>query len=276
MPDVILNRSPVSKLPVDDDDIILVRSYQEDDLDDANDYKFYTMILFLPQCGVFYCARERCSEEVGVLKTLVALDMSWLRLLQSRDNDGNVSFTFGDGGYVKNFTEESCYACSSGQCSSFWSHCVSGWRIPLNRTTAAQQNRVCYWVAQCLDSEGPKLSPDIFDGYWQPKVPQEYLGLEYNKRLAAAKSARKGGRHYAKGCYHDCLPDNCWVIDPTSQHFVDIMVDLPDVGNQKNRQSVVMVRNVNFLSDDNGVCFAAEMARITEHNQAMRLTGSTC
>ena len=32
--------------------LLLVRSYHEEDLDDENDYKFWTMILFLPQCGV--------------------------------------------------------------------------------------------------------------------------------------------------------------------------------------------------------------------------------
>ena len=104
--DVILNRSSVSHLPVKDDDIVLVRSYHEDDLDDANDYKFRTMILFLPQCGVFYCARERRSDEVGVSKTRVALDMSWLRLGRRPDGDGSFSYQFGEGSYVKKFTAE--------------------------------------------------------------------------------------------------------------------------------------------------------------------------
>ena len=63
-----------------DDRIVMVRSYVSDDIDDKNDFKYRTMLLFLPQCGVFYCARERRGEEVGVFKSLVALDMSWLRL----------------------------------------------------------------------------------------------------------------------------------------------------------------------------------------------------
>ena len=277
--DVILNRSPLTDLPVepggslrnkaalsgdlvDDDHVLLVRSYHEDGLDEANDYKFRTMILFFPQCGVFYCARECRSEEVGVSKTLIALDMSWLRLVRMTDSNGNVSYTFGDGGYVKRFHEERLDR-------------VSGWRLPLNPTKASQQNLVAYRVVQCRDSEGPKLAPDVFDGHWQPNVPQEYLAVEYNRKLAAANSARKDGRHYAPGCHHYRLPDTCWIIDPTSQHFVDIMVDLPDLGHQKNRQSVVMVRNVKFLSDDDGGDFAGAMARITEHNQALRLARSS-
>ena len=79
---------------------------------------------------VFYCARERRSNEVGVSKMLVALDMSWLRLVRGEDVDGNVSYQFGEGGYVKKFTEDAYgeyrYACSGGQCRSFWSHRVSG------------------------------------------------------------------------------------------------------------------------------------------------------
>jgi hypothetical protein len=51
------------------------------------------MILFLPQCGVFYCARERCKKDVGVAKTHVALDMSWLRLERNTVNNGKVSYS---------------------------------------------------------------------------------------------------------------------------------------------------------------------------------------
>jgi hypothetical protein len=116
--DVILNRvpfiktEPSAKLPTKKaassvvggkDDVLLVRSYHEDDLDDKNDFKFRTMILFLPQCGVFYCARKRRKEDVGVAKTHEALDMSWLRLERSTDINGKVSYNFGNGGYVKRF-----------------------------------------------------------------------------------------------------------------------------------------------------------------------------
>ncbi|KAI2499386.1 hypothetical protein MHU86_15098 [Fragilaria crotonensis] len=116
--DVILNRSPLMKtepsaeLPTKkaassvvggEDDVLLVRSYHEDDLDDKNDFKFRTMILFLPQCGVFYCARERRKEDVGVAKTHVALDMSWLRLERSTDSNGKVSYTFGREGMSSDF-----------------------------------------------------------------------------------------------------------------------------------------------------------------------------
>ncbi len=68
--DVILNRSPFPNLAEEvdeekaggramrgsDDRVVMVKSYFPGDIDDVNDYKFRTMILFLPQCGVFYCA----------------------------------------------------------------------------------------------------------------------------------------------------------------------------------------------------------------------------
>ena len=111
--DVILNRSPFSEEAVGksvnkaagcDDDVLLVRSYHEEDLHDDNDYKFRTMILFLPQCGVFCCARERRHEDVEVARMLVALDMSWLRLQRRYyREEGKIVYTFGGGGYVKQF-----------------------------------------------------------------------------------------------------------------------------------------------------------------------------
>ena len=282
--DVILNRSPFSEEAVGksvnkaagcDDDVLLVRSYCEEDLHDDNDYKFRTMILFLPQCGVFYCARERRHEDVGVARTLVALDMSWLRLQRRYyREEGKIVYTFGEGGYVKRFYQEGIlegrYTYYNGDTLTYKSQRVSAWRLSLNRTTDSQQDRVIYRVRQCLDEKGPKMAPDVIDGIhrtWK----EEYLALEYNRRLATANSARKDGRHYAQGCHHSRLPEKCWVIDPTSEHFVDIMVDLPRLGRQKNKQSVVMVRNVSYLADDGGKRLFGAMACITKHNKALRL-----
>ena len=69
-------------------------------------FKFQTMMLFLPNCGVCYCAREHPSAYVGVLKMLVALDMSWLRLSRLTNERGEVTYTFGEGSYVKQFHSE--------------------------------------------------------------------------------------------------------------------------------------------------------------------------
>ncbi len=74
-------KQDVCKQEVDPDVVVMACAYmQDEDLDDAMDYKCRTMALFLPQCGVFYCCRERHHEDVGLVNTLILLDMSWLRL----------------------------------------------------------------------------------------------------------------------------------------------------------------------------------------------------
>jgi hypothetical protein len=289
---VILNRmhlmktKPSAKLPTKKaaslvvggkDDVLLVRSYHEDDLDDMNDFKFRFMILFLPQCGMFYCARERCKEDVGVAKTHVALDMSWLCLERSTDKKRKALNTFGKRGFVKQIHEEEpkefWYDKYSNRSYKLFEKSlvrVLAWQLSLNRTSDLQQNWVVCRVEQCWDSDGPKMAPDVFDGSWQPSIPREYLAVEYNQHLAAANSARMDGRHYATGCHHYRLPDTCWIIDPTSEHFVDIMVDLPRLGQQRNRQSVIMVRNVNFLTDNGGEDLLGAMVCITKHKKALQ------
>jgi len=93
----------VGEREVDPDVVVMARAYKQDDLDDAMDYKYRTMALFLPQCGVFYCCRERRHEDVGLVNTLIPLDMSWLRLKRETDSNRSVSYTFGKDGYVKRF-----------------------------------------------------------------------------------------------------------------------------------------------------------------------------
>ena len=85
--DVILNRS---LSPADKDNkgvfnpdvVVLSRAYEPDDLDDANDYKYRTMAVFLSQCGIFYCARERRHEDVGLARTLIPLGVECKQLQQ--------------------------------------------------------------------------------------------------------------------------------------------------------------------------------------------------
>ena len=206
-------------------------------------------------------------------RTLVALDMSWL-CLQRRYNqeEGKVFYTIGKGGYVKRFHHEGgakcCYTYYNGDTASYHSDRVSVWQPSLNCTTDSQQDWVVYRVHQCLDEKGPKMTPDVINGVhctWK----EEYLALKYTRRLATANSAKKDGRHYAQGCHHSHLPDKCW-INPILEHFVDIMVDLPRIGWRKNKQSVIMVRNVSFLTDNGGEDLLGVIACITKHNKALQ------
>ena len=108
-----------------DEPIALVRSYESDDIDDKNNFKYRTMLLFLPQCDVFYCARERRSEEVGVFKSLVALDKSWLCLERMVGANGTVSYSFGEGSYVMKFYSE------RKSCLILENNTVSAWQVSM-------------------------------------------------------------------------------------------------------------------------------------------------
>ncbi|KAI2497612.1 hypothetical protein MHU86_16861 [Fragilaria crotonensis] len=264
--DVILNRAPSSaavtgvqapsdhrKQPVVDCDVVRpLRLYQPDDALPEKDYCYRAAILFLPQCGVFYCHRERRRGDAGVPGSFIAHDMSWLRLQRELTCGGReVSYTSG-----WHFLDEN--------------HRVSAWRISTGRTHHSQQNRVIYRAVQCHDVDGPKLAPDLLQGYNNfGTCPRDYLAAEYQQRLSSSSSARKDGRHYVAGYLHYQLPDSCWIIDPVDNHFVDVMVDVDTVGNgTRNRQSVVMIRNVTKINTDNDHIGLLE--RITSHNAELR------
>ena len=260
-----------------DDRIVMVRSYVSDDIDDKNDFKYRTMLLFLPQCGVFYCARERRGEEVGVFKSLVALDMSWLCLERVVGADGTVSYSFGEGSYVKKFYSE------RKSCLILENNTVSAWRVSTGRTPNFRQNRVMYRASQCCDSEGPMMPPDVYFGEEAVHWPAADLAGEYNSRLARDNSARRDGRHYAPSCHHYRLPERCWIIDPTLTHNVDLMVDVAAVGQCENRQSIVMIRNVMIIDSDDeraseryvpewdaNTHLVGALNHITFHNQVLR------
>jgi hypothetical protein len=216
-----------SKSPVVPDEVVPVWCCKPEDLNDEFDYKFGTMLLLMPQCGVFYCARERRKEDAGIAKSLIPLDMSWLRMTRevmpiSSGSAGvaEVSYAFGNDSYVKRFT----YA--------RWSSKLS--------TIARRQNRIILRAAQC-DRDGPMLAPDIFNGQDIGRWPHDVLKAEYNHRLARSNSARMNGRHYAMGCHHFKL------IDPALHHYVDIWIDVDSVGRCADRQSVVMIRNLMVI-----------------------------
>jgi hypothetical protein len=255
-----------------DDCIVLFRLYKPDNLQGKN-YKFRTMLLFLPQCGVFYCQRERRGGDVGVLKSLVALNVSWLCLRRVVGADSSVSFSFGKGGYVKRFYSER---------KSSWIHesnTVSTWRISTGRTSDFWQNRIMYRALQCCDCDGPMLAPDVYSGQETVCWPAASLAAEYNHCLASANSARKDGRHYAPCCHHYRLPETSWTIEPPrTTHSFDLVVDVAAVGQCLDWQSIVMIIDndkeresgwyLPELDDDLHIIGALKL--ITIHNQVLR------
>ena len=46
------------------------------------------------------------------------------------------------------------------------------------------------------------------------------------------------------------MPETCWTIDPNITHNVDIIVDVADDGQFRNRLSVVMIRNAIVVDSE--------------------------
>jgi hypothetical protein len=220
--DVILNRAPSPAVTgnykkgkrgdgtstgVDFDVVRPFMAYKPGDSDPEKDYLYRAVILFLSQCGVFYCHRERRCGDAGVPGTLIAHNMSWLCLQR---NDDMMSYTFGADSFVKQF-----YHKSRGECVSYGpshlmlfhylssNHRVSAWRISTGRTGVSQQKRVVYRAIQCHDADGPILPPDFRGQDDLRKVPADYHAAQYQLNLLGANSARKDGRHYVDGAHHD-------------------------------------------------------------------------
>jgi hypothetical protein len=61
----------------DPDSVVMVQAYGDGDLVDNVDFKYQTLLAFLPGDGVFYCARERRRSEVGCNKAHIQLHASW-------------------------------------------------------------------------------------------------------------------------------------------------------------------------------------------------------
>ena len=224
--DVILNRAPLPAVTgnykkgekgdgtssaVNFDVVCPFMAYEPGDSDPQKDYLYRAVILFLPQCGVFYCHRERRREDAGVTGTLIANDMSWLRLQR---NDDTMSYTFGTDSFVKGFYKESWGERVSYGPSHFWkfrylikNHRVSAWRISTGRTGVSQQNRVIYRAIQCHNADGPMSPTDFISVDDLRKIPEDYRAAQYKQYLLSDNSAKKDGRHYVDGAHHDVFVD---------------------------------------------------------------------
>ena len=91
-------------------------------------------------------------------KSLIPLDMSWLCLEREEGPGRSVSYTFGEGGYVKPLHQQHVSDVIPRRCS------VSAWKISRRRRSDFRQNHLMYRVKQCSDSDGPMLAPDVFLG----------------------------------------------------------------------------------------------------------------
>ncbi|KAI2512011.1 hypothetical protein MHU86_2299 [Fragilaria crotonensis] len=79
-------------------------SRKPEDIGPGMDHFYRAAILFLPQCGVFYCHRDRHVGDAGVPGTLRAYDMSWLRLQRTEGTEHDFPlYAFGGDSFVRRF-----------------------------------------------------------------------------------------------------------------------------------------------------------------------------
>ena len=166
-------------------------------------------------------------------------------------------FTFGRDVYVKRFVREST---GGLPCS----HHVSAWRVTSTNLRVVR-DRLVLRASQCADSDGPRLPPDFFGGRHFGAWPAADRGQEYNKQLGRSASARVGRRHYATGCLHLQIPEDCLVVDGNESPHVDIVVDVAPIGSCTARKSVVMVRNLGDKPT-----LVHDLRVITLHNSLVR------
>ncbi|KAI2493085.1 hypothetical protein MHU86_21469 [Fragilaria crotonensis] len=257
--DVIVNRrsAPLTAASGGGHAVCHAQSYIPDDGAPDGDYQFRAVILFLPQCGVFYCSRDRHAGDAGLQGTLRAYDMSWLRLVRTESEHCLPSYTFGDDSYVQRFYSDTTLPCGTRQ--------VSAWRLDW-ASAPGQQVRLVYRASQ----EGWRVAllPQTSSAAWTIGCSFRLPRHEYLDRLKASSSAREGCRHYVDGARHTDLPESCWIIDPNVHHFVDVHIAIDEI---PDRVSVVMVRNVGKMDprDDRQQL----LDELTERCSAIKLAG---
>ena len=108
----------------------------DSDMENIMDYRYRTLLGFLPGAGVFYDCCNRRRIECHVAKSIVQLDMSWLRLSASEGSPRQLNF--GTQGYVnKGFGSVDVLPGDSSL--------VSGWRV--SRSSSVKMlTREVFWA----------------------------------------------------------------------------------------------------------------------------------
>ena len=149
-------------------------------------------------------------------------------------------FSFGTDSLVRRFSEE--FAGDHSQ-NSRW---VSAWRVSTGNKVVKAPPHSVIMAQQCHDSDGPRMPPDMVSrvdiGTW----PAPERPAAYNSELASDKSAKVGGRYYAKGWLHAKIPDDCLVINTDT----DIVANIAPSGSFPSRKSVVKARYLMTPSMD--------------------------
>ncbi|KAI2493781.1 hypothetical protein MHU86_20744 [Fragilaria crotonensis] len=238
-----------------------VKMHVDDDalLDPCHDARFRAMVVVLPEAGVFYCHRERRKACVGVLNSLVPLDMNWLRTLRN----GTSLKRFAKNGYITHLWE------GDGNCIWKWkvNRGSPAFNIPCSQFASLSsavfrfnkcRNKTVYHVQQCADEDSPRLPPDFIDGEdCSSTMSRKELRRLYLMKYVRSPSARRGCRHYVAGFLHRNVdPESVWVVDAEMEGDVDLNVSThirhPSKGNDSValfRDSMVQVRHLPALGE---------------------------
>ena len=155
----------------------------DSDMEENMDFRYRTVLGFLPGAGVFYDCCDRRRIECGVEKSIVQLDMSWLRLSASEGSPRQL--IFGTQGYVKGFGSVLDFLPDGG-------NLVSGWRV--SRSSSVKMlSREVYWAKQSSDADGPRMPPDFVLGKDISHWPAADRAQENNCHLLSSNSVRVGG-----------------------------------------------------------------------------------
>jgi hypothetical protein len=267
--DVVLNRklyrATVEADHGNPDDVVMASAkWDEANLEAESDFRYRTLVCYLPGAGVFYCASERRPAAVGLPNTSFPHDVSWLRISEDVGAPPTSKrFSFGKDGFVRRFYDE-------------LGDRVSAWRVSYGTQRAVP--RFVFMAKQCSDADGPRMPPDTVANCDISSWPAAERGVEYNSHLVASKATKIGGRHHVHGSLHLTIPDDCLVIngDDSCPH-VDVVVDIAPSGSFKARKTVVRVRNLlsqsmdaNFIGRSGEPLLIHELRTIVLHNAMLR------
>jgi hypothetical protein len=217
--DVIHNCKTHVKGEQDPDEVRMTALCNDSDMEDNMDYRYCTVLGFLPGAAVFYDCCNRRPIEWGVAKLMVQLDMSWLQISATEGLPQQLSF--GAQGYVKGF--------GSVDVLPDGSNLVSGWRVSRN-LSVKMLSREVYWALQCSDADGPRMPPDFVLGEDISHWPAADCAQEYNRHFVSSNSVRAGGQHYALRSWHKTITKEPLVIEGSFNPNIDIVVDIAPIG----------------------------------------------
>jgi hypothetical protein len=170
-----------------------VQAFSKFAMSDKADAAFRSLIIILPNAGIFYCVRERRKAEDGVALSYVPMCIDWLRLK-------GLTLQPALGGYAKRILRVT--------------------RIQLDVTGSVSkgpgfQQIIKVGVGQHVqDAMGPLLPPDLYHDQDVTGMDVEELRVKYRKVATNSPSFKRGCRHYVSGGHHSRDTRTAFVIDP--------------------------------------------------------------